>query len=64
MQNYTLSGRCRGENGFSLPGQSPQRVSGKDKFLDSFSADQMFLNDAFQNFRRGGIISPPLFAGG
>ena len=33
-----------------------QRIFGESERSDRFSADQMFLNDAFKNFRRAAVI--------
>src|ERR1017187_5041988 len=60
--------KCREENGINRPASrtvrtpflSPKRVSGKHKFPDDFSANQMFLDDALQHFRRAGVIPDAL----
>ena len=47
--------KLTGSSGTAEPA-SPQRVLGKGKFPDDFPADQMFLNDALQHFRRAGVV--------
>src|ERR1035437_877487 len=49
------------KNLVTAPNESPAEKSSQwifceGKFLHDFSADQMFLDDAFQNFRRAGVI--------
>ena len=39
-----------------VPPVSPQRIPGKGKLLNNLPANQMLLNDAFQNIRRAGVI--------
>ena len=43
--------------------KSNQRIFGEGKFRDDFSADQVLLNDALQNFRRAGVIMVVSFHG-